>query len=114
MPGETNQSRFSGHALLDARSLALGELTAQHLQAKPELLEVGRRNLVRWQTRCAPNVHAVLREWETILDAGLDQTLVVLTGQEERHIRLRQSSPFAGEQVISRAERRALLEKFRP
>ena len=114
MPAVTNQSELGGHARLDARSLALGELTAKRLRERPELLEAGRRNLARWRNLCAPAVQETLREWEGILAAGLEETTLVLTGGEERHVRLRQSSPFAGEEVVSREERRALWERFKP
>jgi hypothetical protein len=107
-------SRLTGHALLDARSLALGELTARRLRERPELMAVARRILKRWQGMCAANVQPVLREWETILDAGIEETVATLTGSEERHIRLRQSAPFAGEEIITREERNALWRQFAP
>ena len=102
------------HALIDARSLAMGELIARRLRERPALLETARGILSRWQGICAANVQATLAEWQTILDAGLEETIATLTGKEERHVRLRQSAPFAGEQIISRGERRALWKAFAP
>lgn len=105
-------NRPTGHALLDARSLALGELTARRLRERPELMDVARRILIRWQGMCAANVQPVLREWQAILDAGLEETVRTLTSREERHVRLRQSAPFAGEEIITREERNALWRQF--
>ena len=103
-----------GHARLDARSLALGELIARRLRERPEFLCVGQTNLARWRQTCAPNTQAVLAEWQAILDAGLDETVAVLTGRDERCVRLRQSTPFAGEGIITRQERNALWRQFAP
>ena len=96
------------HDKVDARSFAFGELTAHRLRNQPELLDAARAQL----TRCAPSVQDVLREWQTILDAGMDATLKVLTGLGERDVRLRQSVPFAGEVFISREDRNAILQRF--
>ena len=103
-----------GHACIDARSLALGELIARRLRERPELLCVGRSNLARWRQTCAPNTQALLAEWQAILDSGLDATVAVLTGWDERCVRLRQSTPFAGEGIITRQERNALWRQFAP
>ena len=111
---EDTGNRSMNHALLDARSLAMGELTACRLRERPELMDVARRILTRWQGRCAANVQPVLREWQAILDAGLEETVATLTGCEERHVRLRQSAPFAGEEIITREERNALWRQFAP
>lgn len=111
---ETRNGRLTGHALVDARSLAMGELIARRLRERPELLDTARGILSRWQRICAANVQATLAEWQTILDAGLEETISTLTGKEERHVRLRQSAPFAGEQIISRGERQALWKAFAP
>ena len=101
-----------GHARLDARSLALGQLIARRLRERPGRLEVARAVLARWQRIGAPNVQAALAEWQAILAAGLEATVAVLTGQDERCVRLRQSAPFAGEEIVSRQERQALWQQF--
>ena len=100
--------------MIDARSLALSELTAQRLREQPEKLDVAKAILARWQQICAPNVQAVLSEWQGILEAGLEATIAVLIGRDERCTRLRQSAPFAGESIISREERNALWKRFTP
>ncbi len=106
------QPKLAGHTLIDARSLALGEIIADRLRERPELLGTARQILARWKLKCSSNVQATLDEWQTILDAGLEETVAVLTGREERHVRLRQSAPFAGEQIITRQERDALWKQF--
>ncbi len=103
-----------GHARIDARSLALGRLAARRLRERPELVRVADENLRRWQHTCHPNARATLTEWREVVNAGLDSTLGVLTGEDERSARLRQSSPFAGEEVITRQERNLLLKQFAP
>ena len=101
-----------GHDIIDARSLALGRLVARRLQERPELIGVAQKNLARWFQTCAPNVKATLAEWLSIIDGGLEGTLAVLTSEDERSVRLRQSSPFAGEEVITRAERNRVFQQF--
>lgn len=100
------------HAIIDERSLAFGEHTARRLREQPELLNMAKAQLARWRERGAPNVQATLREWQATLNSGLEETIMVLTGPEERHVRLRQSAPFAGETFISREERNAILRRF--
>lgn len=103
-----------GHARTDARSLALSQLVAKHLRARPELLGVARKNLTRWNQTGAPNVQATLAEWQVVIDGGLETVLTVLAGEDERSVRLRQSSPFAGEEIVTRAERNLLYRQFLP
>ena len=103
-----------GHERIDARSLALGWLVARRLRERPDLIRVAQENLHRWQPTCHPNAHATLAEWQAVVDAGLDAILGVLTGEDERSVRLRQSTPFAGEEIITREERNLLLKQFAP
>ena len=100
------------HAIIDERSLAFGEHIARRLREQPELLHQAQAQLTRWREHGAPNVQATFREWQAILDAGPEATIAVLTGSDERHVRLRQSAPFAGEQFISREDRNAILRRF--
>ena len=112
MSNEHRSIHLRGHALIDARSLALGELTAQRLREQPAKLDAAKAILGRWRRICAPNVQAALSEWQSILDAGLEATIAVLTGRDERCVRLRQSAPFAGESLVSREERNALWRRY--
>ena len=59
-------------------------------------------------------MQSTLTEWQEVLEAGLDATVAVLTGTDERSVRLRQSAPFAGEEIVSRRERQALWRRFAP
>ena len=102
-----------GHAEIDARSLALSRLVARRLREDPELIDVARRDLERWRQVCAAKVRATLAEWQAIVDGGLETTLAVLTGEDERSVRLRQSNPFAGEEIVTRVERNRLIQHFR-
>jgi len=102
------------HEVIDQRSHAMAEIIAARIAANPALLRVANENLDRWLARCAPNSRAVLLEWKSIIESGLDATIEVLRGEGERNIRLRQSSPFAGEEFITRAERTDLILKFAP
>ena len=103
-----------GHARIDERSLALGALIARRLQERPEPLRIAKAILARWRDVCAPNVQVTLAEWEAILQSGLETTIAVPTGNDERSVRLRQSAPFAGEEIITRKERNQLWQQFAP
>lgn len=52
----------------------------------------------------------VLREWRTLLDeTPFSQLLEFLRSDDERAVRLRQSSPFAG--VLTPEERQSILDR---
>jgi hypothetical protein len=99
------------HQEIDARSLALHRLVADKLRRDPALLRIAKDNLVRWRERATPNDLVYLREWERILEAGLDPALAVATEDSEHASALRQSSPFAG--VLSPSERAAFLKDWK-
>lgn len=101
------------HEEIDRRSLAMARVIARRLREKPELLSTARGNLVRWIASGSPGSRPALIEWLRIIDNGIDAVLPVLIGEDENSTRLRQSSPFAGEQFITREERTAILLKFR-
>lgn len=93
------------HEWIDRRSLALHEAVARKLEARPDLLDVARRNLSRWLTA---NPSAALVEWQRVLqESSLPQLLQLLRATTERAKRLRQSSPFAG--LLTREEREAIF-----
>jgi hypothetical protein len=98
------------HRLIDERSLAFDRLTAAKIAADPALIERARGTLRRWLTTASPRVRPVLLEWEALLKAPLEELLATLTGTDERAVRLRQSSPFAG--ILSAAERTAILQEY--
>ncbi len=101
-----------GHDVIDQRSLAMAKIIANRILENPGLLNAAKKNLDRWLVTCAPNSRATLMEWKAILESGVGSTIEVLGGQDERSTRLRQSSPFAGEEFITRAERSDLILRF--
>jgi len=56
-------------------------------------------------------VKRTLDEWIAILDGPLPGVIEVLTADDERATRLRQSNPFAG--LLSNEERSRILRPFR-
>ncbi len=52
-----------------------------------------------------------IRQWQALIDAGLDGVLDVLTSRAEQAVELRQNSPFAG--VLPEPDRRRALDAFR-
>ena len=100
---------MKNHASIDKRSLALGQAVAVRLCADPSLIERGRATIARWLTSCSPQVRPALLEWDAVLQLPIPQVLELLTGNNERAIRLRQSNPFAG--VLSPHERSAILKE---
>jgi hypothetical protein len=101
---------MNDHRQIDARSLALGRAVAAHLVDEPGLKERARGTLERWLVSCSPQVRPALLEWREVLDGPNDDLMNLLTGKDERAIRLRQSNPFAG--VLSPQERNAILKEF--
>ena len=92
------------HSGINRVSLELARRVAERLRASPDLLEIARANLSRWQERNADSP-ALLRcyaEWESILTRPLEQICALLVAETEEGQRLRQNSPFAG--VLSAAE----------
>lgn len=105
--GETQSAgRLSGHARIEARSLAMHRAIAEKLRGRPALLDAARENIRRWR-RQGVDV-AAFAEWEAILDRGLEETLRVLVDPSENATRLRQSTPFTG--VLTAKERRRFFE----
>ena len=102
---------YSGHRLLDARSLALHCKIAQKISKDRSLLEIPRRNLERWSRRASGEAPRFIAEWQDILDKPWSQVAAFMTGCSENAIRLRQSSPFAG--VLDPQERKRIYEAFR-
>jgi hypothetical protein len=58
----------------------------------------------------SPAARADLLAWSEALDRPVDEVVRVLTSDDERSTRLRQSNPFAG--VLTQQERLAILKRF--
>jgi hypothetical protein len=84
------------HRLIDERSLALAQAIADRLRGDPGLVELARANLARWSGSCSTRARGALQEWKTVLDGPIDGVIALLTADNERGTRLRQSNPFAG------------------
>ncbi|MFA7235834.1 MAG: hypothetical protein WC058_03130 [Phycisphaeraceae bacterium] len=98
------------HQTIDERSLAFGRAIAAHVAADPQLIARARATVVRWLGVCSVRVQSTLRQWLTVLDGPPAGVIALLTGTDERAIRLRQSNPFAG--VLPHQERNAILRRF--
>ena len=93
------------------RSLWLNRAVAVQIAQDPErALAIAKENLEHMEVvRTAPNPW--LRRWRTVLSAGVDAIIAVLTSRDPEATELRQNSPFAG--VLDYRERERVLEAFR-
>ena len=98
------------HRQIDERSLAFGHAIAVMLPGHPEHIARAQATLNRWLTTCSDDVRPALLEWQAILEGPMEGVIDLLTATDERAIRLRQSSPFAG--ILSNQERNAILRAF--
>lgn len=99
------------HSDLDARSLARHRLVASKLRQDPVLFDRVRETLARWQRNASPASAVGLREWQKLIDLGMEQALAVALEESERGDAFRQNSPFCG--VLTRSERRAFYRRWR-
>ena len=74
---------------------------------------LARENIRRWSSMHRADGRTVedLREWDSILAQGLEQTVGMILSTSPRARELRQNSPFAG--VLSQTERTEALRTFR-
>lgn len=98
------------HERIDQRSLAFGRAIAARVAADPRLIDRARATVRRWLATASPASRGTLDEWLAALDGDADGVIALLTGEDERAVRLRQSNPFAG--VLPPAERNAILRRF--
>lgn len=108
---EPEQSSYSSHRLLEARSLAMHAVIARKIERDPTLLAIPRNNVERWGARWQESAPAWIYEWREVLKQPWPRIAALITEPSERAARLRQSSPFAG--VLSNVERRRIYEAFR-
>jgi hypothetical protein len=98
---------MNSHTAIDARSLEMDRLIAKRLRENPAVLDKARGVLANWLASCDASVRPAFEEWRSILDGPLSGVFAVLEGEDERSVRLRQSSPFCG--ILTPAERTAIL-----
>ena len=96
--------------MIDERSLAFGRAIAERVAARPELIARARETVGRWLVTCSPGAQPALEEWLAALDGPPEGVIALLTNTDERAVRLRQSSPFAG--VLTPLERTAIIRRF--
>ena len=99
------------HRAIDRRSLAFGRAIAANLIENPELANRARSNVARWLLTCSPRSRSTLLEWDAVLAGPTEEIVALLTSEDERATRLRQSNPFTG--VLSNLERNAILREYR-
>lgn len=96
------------------KSLRLHQALIGDLLVEPDaVVDKARENMARWlpQQRSDGMTAHYLREWEQILDAGLDRIIEALTSTDEKSCDLRENSPFAG--VLSQERRAKVLQTLR-
>ena len=101
---------MSSHQVLDRRSLAFAEAIAAKIDADPTRagLALARENCQRWLLEMPS---PAIDEWRVLLEQDWSQVRAVLLQENDEGQRLRQSSPFTG--ILSREERREIIERFR-
>jgi hypothetical protein len=108
---EPEQSTYSSHRLLEARSLAMHAVIARKIERDPTLFRIPQNNIERWNKRWLEGAPSWLHEWQELLKKPWPSIAALITEPSERAARLRQSSPFAG--VLSNEERRRIYAAFR-
>jgi len=98
------------HRLIDERSLAFARAIADRLHRDPSLISFAIGNIKNWMNNSSLGVQRTLQEWLAILNGPIDGVFFILTGEDERSVRLRQSNPFAG--LLPQQERNEILLRF--
>lgn len=109
-------------ALLEGRTMTneqrkqlwMHQAMLTHLLTRPEeVMGLARENIRRWSSMHRADGRTVeyLREWDSILTQGLEETVDTILSTSPRARELRQNSPFAG--VLNEAERMQALRTFR-
>ncbi len=89
----------------------MDRLIADRLLQDSSILAKARKTLERWLERVDSSSRPALLEWREILGNSPAQVREVLTGEDERCMRLRQSSPFCG--ILTARERTEILLRYR-
>ena len=105
---KVDDSFVSDHNRINARSLVMHRVIAEKLMQNSELLQKAKDNIKRWR------MHGVevsaFKEWENIIDSGLNNVIRIITANTEESARLRQSTPFTG--ILTPKERKNIYESF--
>ena len=84
-------------------------VAGQLVRDPPGAIAHARRNIERFR-HIQPRARVWLEEWASILDAGPEAVLEMLTSLSREAVELRQNTPFVG--LLSEDERRAVLAAF--
>lgn len=96
------------------KQLWMHQAMLTHLLTRPEeVMGLARENIRRWSSMHRADGRTVeyLREWDSILAEGLEETVDTILSTSPRARELRQNSPFAS--VLKQAERMQALRSFR-
>lgn len=91
------------HQWLDQRSLALHRLITEKIRRDPDLFENVKRTIARWSQIVCANSQPYVKEWQRLVDLGIEECLAVTTEDSERANAMRQTSPFCG--ILTNEER---------
>jgi hypothetical protein len=84
---------------------------AQKISRDPDLLNIAKQNLARWEKKSTGLKRGYLQEWREILDQPWPEIAEMITSMNEESTRLRSSSPFAG--ILTDQERERIYAAFR-
>jgi len=98
------------HQEIDARSLWLHGIIAQRMRNDPTLFDRARQTLGRLLATRPVNEQPLLRQWQEIMDAGIESCIAAMTEDTESGRQRRQSAPFAG--LLPPRERERLLREW--
>lgn len=101
---------MTDHSRIERQVSAMHREIASRLRAG-DLTPIARAgaNLDRWRMRFGGALPAAYLEWQDLLEAGIEQVLAVLEGDDEDAIRRRSSSPFPG--VLTARERWEIMRR---
>ena len=92
---------------IHAFTLAFHKAAIKRLDEKPALVERALRTLARWQTQRGPSASdAYMLEWQSMLNADLNQLQRRVCADDDYAATLRNTSPLGF--VLTSAERHAL------
>ena len=101
---------LQGHERIDQRSIALHRAIASKIVAKPELLEIARKNVMRAITADSRSSHYA-KAWSEILEKPVEEIAQLLEEDSEPMRALRQATPFTG--ILTPIERWAVYDEFK-
>lgn len=102
---------MTSHREIDQRSLALHRLVVEKIRREPVLFDNVNRTLAHWRTIVCVNSQPYLKEWEQLVNQGIDACLAAAVEDSEHADAMRQASPFCG--ILTNQERFAFFKEWR-